>query len=230
MRILIVEDEPGLSEALQSAFKMENYIADAALDGEQGYLQAASGIYDAIVLDIMLPKMNGYEILRKLRDDKVRTPILMLSAKSEVEDKITGLDYGADDYLTKPFEIRELMARIRAIIRRPGKAELSVLTFEDMILDLKRLSITHSQTQKSVQLGGKEFQLLELFMRNQEQIITREQIIEKIWGYDTNVEYNNVEVYISFTRRKMNFIGTKTRIKAVRGVGYLLESGADGGK
>lgn len=230
MRILIIEDEPGLSEALQCAFTMEHYIADTALDGEPGYLHGATGIYDAIILDIMLPKMNGYEILKKLRSEGISTPLLMLSAKSEVEDKITGLDYGADDYLTKPFEMQELMARIRAIARRPGKIESSLLSYHDMVLNLKRCCISNSQTHQSVQLGRKEFQLLELFMRNQEQIITREQIAEKIWGYDATAEYNNVEVYVSFTRRKMNFIGTKARIKAIRGIGYLLEYCEDGEK
>lgn len=230
MRILIVEDEKSLADVLTLAFKKENYIADTVYDGKSGYLQAMTGIYDAIILDIMLPKMNGYEVLEKLRrEEKLITPILMLSAKSELEDKIKGLDYGADDYLTKPFEIKELFARIRAITRRQGVPESFVLTFGDLELDLKQCCITNSMTQQSIQLGGKEFQLLELFMRNQNQIITREQIAEKIWGYESNTEYNNVEVYVSFTRRKMNFIGTSARIKAVRGVGYLLEMNQTGG-
>ena len=223
MRILIVEDEKGLADVLTLAFKKENYIADAVYDGKSGYLQAMTDIYDAIVLDIMLPEMNGYEVLEKLRREKLTTPVLMLSAKSELDDKIKGLDFGADDYLTKPFEMKELFARIRAITRRQGVPESFVLTFGDLELDLKQCCITNSVTQQSIKLGGKEFQLLELFMRNQNQIIIREQIAEKIWGYESNTEYNNVEVYVSFTRRKMNFIGTSARIKAVRGVGYLLE-------
>jgi DNA-binding response OmpR family regulator len=224
MRILIIEDEKGLADVLVSAFKKENYMADAVYDGKSGYLQAMTGIYDAIVLDIMLPLLNGYEVVKKLRAENLTTPILVLSAKSELDDKIRGLDFGADDYLTKPFEMQELFARIRAITRRQGIPESSVLTFGDMELDLKQCCITNQTTSQSIQLGGKEFQLLELFMRNQNQIITREQIAEKIWGYESNTEYNNVEVYVSFTRRKMNFIGTNARIKAVRGVGYLLEN------
>lgn len=229
MRILIIEDEKGLADVLVSAFKKENYMADAVYDGKSGYLQAMTGIYDAIVLDIMLPLLNGYEVVKKLRVENLTTPILVLSAKSELDDKIKGLDFGADDYLTKPFEMQELFARIRAITRRQGAPKSSVLTFGDMELDLKQCCITNRTTSQSIQLGGKEFQLLELFMRNQNQIITREQIAEKIWGYESNTEYNNVEVYVSFTRRKMNFIGTSARIKAVRGVGYLLEDGTPEG-
>lgn len=224
MRILIVEDEYSLADVLAAALQKENYMVDKAYDGEDGLLQAMTGIYDAILLDIMLPKQNGYEVLRKLRQDKIQTPVLLLTAKSELDDKIKGLDFGADDYLTKPFEIRELLARIRAITRRQGNyIETSVLHFGDLELNIKQCSITNAATLKSVQLGAKEFQLLELFLKNKNQIITREQIAEKIWGYDSNAEYNNVEVYISFTRRKMNFIGVSARIKAVRGIGYLLE-------
>lgn len=229
MRILIIEDEKSLAEVLAAAFKKENYIADTCYDGETGYLSAITGIYDAIILDVMLPKMNGYEVLHKLRSEKITSPILMLTAKSELDDKIRGLDTGADDYLTKPFEMKELFARIRAITRRQGEVKSSVLTFEDFELHLNQCSITNKETLRSVQLGGKEFQLMELFMRNQNQIITREQIAEKIWGYDNNAEYNNVEVYISFTRRKMNFIGTKCRIKAIRGIGYQLVGKQEGG-
>ncbi|MDO4556686.1 MAG: response regulator transcription factor [Lachnospiraceae bacterium] len=230
MRILIIEDEFSLADVLAAAFQKENYLADTAYDGESGCLQALTGIYDAIVLDVMLPKMNGYEVLKKLRKENMDTPVLMLTAKSELDDKIKGLDSGADDYLTKPFETRELMARIRAITRRKGIVENDSLTFGDLELNLKQCTISNTANSQSVQLGKKEFQLMELFLRNQNQIITREQIAEKIWGFESDAEYNNVEVYISFTRRKLNFIGATARIKAVRGVGYLLELPSGGGK
>ena len=223
MRILIIEDEFSLSDVLAAALKKENFVTDCSYDGEDGYLQAMTGIYDAIILDIMLPKMNGYEVLQKLRMEKLQTPILMLTAKSELDDKIQGFDLGADDYLTKPFEIRELIARIWAITRRQGIVETSALRYGDLELNLNQCSITQVHSRQSVQLGSKEFQLLELFLRNQNQIITRDQIVEKIWGYEKNAEYNNVEVYISFTRRKLNFIGSGVRIKAIRGIGYTLE-------
>ena len=230
MRILIIEDELGLADVLTAAFQKENYMADTAHDGESGCLHALTGIYDAIVLDIMLPKMSGYEVLRRLRADNIKTPVLMLTAKSELDDKVKGLDLGADDYLTKPFEIKELLARVRAITRRHSPSEPFLLSFGDLELHLKQCTIQNSTNGQSIQLGKKEFQLLELFLRNQNQIITREQIVEKIWGYENDAEYNNVEVYISFTRRKLNFIETAARIKAVRGLGYILEPGIHGGK
>lgn len=223
MRLLLVEDEHALAEALAASLKKENYTVDISFDGADGLDQALTGIYDVIVLDIMLPKMNGIEVLKNLRAEKIQTPVLMLTAKSELEDKIEGLDSGADDYLTKPFQLKELLARLRAVSRRKGEMEESLLSFGDLFLDTKQCEISCKNTTKTMKLGLKEFQLLEYMLRNKNQIITKEQIVEKVWGFDSEAEYNSAEVYVSFTRKKINFIGSKVKIKAVRGVGYTLE-------
>lgn len=225
MRILLIEDEVGLSDVLKAVWEDENGEIDIANNGEDGYYQGLSGIYDAVILDGMLPGMDGYDILREWRAKGVETPVLMLTARSELSDKLKGLDLGADDYLTKPFEMEELLARIRVITRRQGKVETERIGFGDISLDMRTCILYHSKTNEEVQLGKKEFQLLEVFIKNKGQIITREQIAEKLWGYDCEAEYNNVEVYISFTRRKLKFIESQTRIKSVRGIGYRLEQG-----
>jgi len=221
MRILIIEDEMGLVDALTAILTKEKYSVDAIYDGLSGYEYALSNIYDAIILDVMLPKLNGFEVLKKLRREKVQTPVLMLTAKSELEDKVLGLDTGADDYLTKPFETAELLARIRALTRRRGEISEDNLKYGD--LTLRRRTYELYCDDNSVKLGMKEFQILELLMINSNQIVTKEQITEKIWGYDDDAEYNNVEVYISFVRKKINFVGAKVRIKTTRGIGYSLE-------
>ena len=185
---------------------------------------ASSGIYDAAVLDLMLPKLNGYEILKKLRQEKNQIPILILSAKSELDDKVLAFEYGADDYLTKPFETKELLMRILAISRRKGEIQGNILSCGNLNLDLRTCEITNADTKHSVQLAGKEFQLMEYFLNNQNQIISREQIIERIWGFDSNSEYNNVEVYVSFLRKKIAFIHANMRIRAIRGIGYTVEA------
>ena len=186
-------------------------------------MQALTGIYDVIILDIMLPKINGFEVLKKVRKNNIKTPILILTAKSELDDKITGLDGGADDYLTKPFQTRELLARIRAILRRKSNIEEYELNFKDIVLDIKKCELKNSFTGEKIKLAAKEFQLIEYLLNNRNQVITREQIVEKIWGFDSDAEYNNVEVYISFIRKKIIFIGSEVKIKAIRGVGYTLE-------
>jgi len=221
MRILIIEDEMGLVDALTAILTKEKYSVDAVYDGLSGYEYALSNIYDAIILDVMLPKLNGFEVLKKLRREKVQTPVLMLTAKSELEDKVLGLNTGADDYLTKPFETAELLARIRALTRRRGEISEDNLKYGD--LTLRRRTYELYCDDNSVKLGMKEFQILELLMINSNQIVTKEQITEKIWGYDDDAEYNNVEVYISFVRKKINFVGAKVRIKTTRGIGYSLE-------
>ena len=223
MRLLLIEDERPLAEALAASLKKENYAVDLSFDGADGLDQALTGIYDVIILDNMLPKMSGIEVLRRLRAEKIQTPVLMLTAKSELEDKIEGLDSGADDYLTKPFQLKELIARLRAVSRRKGELEETDLRFGDLVLDTKLCEISCRDTKKTMKLGLKEFQLLEYMLRNRNQIITKEQIVEKIWGFDSEAEYNSAEVYVSFTRKKINFIGSKVKIKAVRGVGYTLE-------
>ncbi|MBU4438476.1 MAG: response regulator transcription factor [Acetobacterium sp.] len=221
MRILLVEDESGLVDALKAIFTKENYCLDALMDGVSGLDYALTGIYDVIILDIMLPKKNGLEVLKELRNAHIETPVLMLTAKSELEDKIAGLDCGADDYLTKPFQTGELLARVRAMTRRKGEITSQDLSFGDLNLK-KRTREIHCDS-ASVKLGLKEFVLLETLMLNPKQIISKEQLIEKVWGFDSEAEYNNVEVYISFVRKKINFVGSAVQIKVNRGIGYYLE-------
>ena len=227
MRLLVIEDETALSEVIRAAFTDEKFEVDLAEDGETGYLLGSSGMYDAIILDGMLPEMDGYDVLRKWRQGQIHTPVLMLTARSELEDKLKGLGLGADDYLTKPFDMEELVARIRVITRRQGAVQLDYLELEDLRLNLDSGVIVNTETQQEVRLGKKEFQLLELFMRNSGQTLRREQIAEKLWGYDCEAEYNNVEVYISFTRRKLKYIESRVLIKGVRGIGYRLEKRND---
>ena len=223
MRLLLIEDEEGFAEALCASLKMEHYITDWAKDGEEGLNLGLSGVYDAIILDIMLPKMNGLTVLRKLRQQDIHTPVLLLTAKSELEDKITGLDTGADDYLTKPFHREELYARLRALTRRQtGTAAPQELRFGDLYMLQGSNEVYCETTGSSLPLNGKEYQLMEYLLLNAGQIISREQIIEKIWGYNTDAEYNNVEVYISFLRKKLSFLKTEVSIQTVRKLGYKL--------
>lgn len=223
MRILIVEDSYSLADTLETAFKKEHFLVDKVYDGVDGYEYAKTGIYDIVILDLMLPKLNGYEIIKKLRDEGNPIPILILSAKSELEDKVEGFKNGADDYLTKPFEIKELIMRINAIVKRNCNSQTKNLICGDMILDLSTCEMRNSNTNKSIRVSGKEFQMLEMLMYNQNQVITKEQITEKIWGYNSNAEYNNVEVYVSFLRRKIKQLSCNVTINSIRGVGYSLE-------
>ena len=221
MRILIVEDEIPLSKVLSEILKKNNYMVDAVYDGADGLDYALSDSYDVILLDIMLPKMDGLAMLNELRRQGRSTPVLLLTAKSEVEDKVKGLDNGADDYLTKPFSTDELLARIRSMSRRKDVFVTDEITFSDITIDKNTLSI--STKQDDIKASLKEFQILEMLITNQGQIISKEQFVEKIWGYDFDGEYNSVEVYISFVRKKLTAIGSKVKIKAYRGVGYTLE-------
>lgn len=222
LRLLIVEDETQLADALTEILKRNKYIVDTVYNGTDGLDCALSGVYDCIILDIMLPGMNGIEILRCLREERISTPVLLLTARSEVEDKINGLDCGADDYLTKPFVTGELLARIRALTRRKGDIfDDNKLTYNG--LELNKSSCTMIYGGNDVKLSLKEYQIMELLIANPRQILPKERIIEKIWGYESDVEYNNIEVYISFLRKKLNAIGTGTQIKTARGIGYSLE-------
>lgn len=223
MRLLLVEDEERFAEALVASLKMEHYITDWAKDGEEGLNLGLANIYDAIILDIMLPKMNGLMVLKHLREQDIHTPILLLTAKSELEDKVNGLDSGADDYLTKPFHRQELYARLRALTRRPAESSVpQELSYGDLYMLQGSNELYCRTSGNSLALNGKEYQLMEYLLRNAGQIITREQIIEKIWGYDTDAEYNNVEVYISFLRKKMTFLKTEVSIQTARKLGYKL--------
>jgi len=221
MKILIIEDERALSDILKELLEKQHYMVDAVYDGQEGLDSGLTGIYDLILLDIMLPKMNGIEVLKNLRHEQITTPIMMLTAKSEVDDKVTGLDYGADDYITKPFETKELMARIRTATRRKGEIIADEPTFGDLTINKNTMKV--SRGSEAVKLSIKEYQILELLMINKGQIITKAQFAEKIWGYDFEGEYNSVEVYISFVRKKLKFIKSTVLIKATRGVGYSLE-------
>ena len=229
MRILVVEDNLRLADTLADALRAENYMVDIANDGLQGYEDAASGIYDILILDLMLPKMNGYEVLSSLRSDGNHSPVLILSARSELDDKLQGFRVGADDYVTKPFEIEELIMRIQAITRRRISQDIDMqfLRAGDLAFDNNTCEISNINTGKSMKISGKEMQLCEFLLINQNQVLEKEQIATKIWGYDSNAEYNNVEVYISFLRRKFQHLQVNTRIRAVRGVGYILEAAND---
>ena len=222
MRILLVEDEKRMAQALCEILRLEKYEVDHYADGKSGLEAVQSEIYDIIILDVMLPGMSGYDIARKVRQQGVRTPILMLTAKSELDDKVTGLDSGADDYLTKPFQTRELLARLRALGRRNINTTDGTLTCGDIALDTNTLTLSCTTNGQSVRLSEKEYRILEYLISNQGQILTREQFAVKIWGYESDAEYNNVEVYMSFARKKLNFVEAKTEIKAVRGIGYEL--------
>lgn len=220
MRILVVEDEIRLAEAISQILKTNKYDVDVFHDGQSGLDYALTGIYDLIILDIMLPKLNGFDILKMCRQDKIKTPILFLTAKDEIADKVRGLDLGADDYLTKPFATEELLARIRVLLRRQGEITTDTLRFHDAELNLSTYELSCSV--KSVKLGLKEFNILNYLFSNGNQIVTKELLIEKVWGFDADVEYNNVEVYISFLRKKLSFIKSNVIIRTVRGVGYCL--------
>lgn len=223
LRILLVEDEIGLSDALVQIFAKNKYMTDACYDGVSGLDNALTGIHDVIILDIMLPGMNGLEVLREIRRNKLETPVILLTAKDEISDKVTGLDYGADDYITKPFSTEELLARIRSISRRNQHMVVeNALTFSDITLNLSTYEMFCGE--KSIKLGLKEFYMMELLLRNGSIVLSKETLIEKIWGFESDAEYNNVEVYISFLRKKLTHIESTVSIKTVRGVGYCLES------
>ncbi|MDR0918254.1 MAG: response regulator transcription factor [Oscillospiraceae bacterium] len=223
MRILIVEDEQALANALTQIFIKQKYNVDTCYDGESGYDYALSDIYDVIILDIMLPKMNGFDILKELRKNKIKTPVLLLTARDEVSDKVKGLDLGADDYLPKPFFTEELLARVRALHRRNTDIVVddNCLHYGNLSLNLNSYDLIFEEN--TVKLGLKEFSIMDLLLRNPTNIISKETLIEKIWGYDSDAEYNNVEVYISFLRKKLDHIKSSVNIITVRGVGYRLE-------
>lgn len=222
MRILIVEDEIHLAEALTHILRKKNYTVDTAYDGELSLDNALSSIYDIIILDIMLPKVDGITILKEIRKEGISTPVILLTAKGEISDKIIGLDSGADDYLAKPFATEELLARIRALSRRKGELlPDDTLNFGDITLNTNTLNISSGNS--DVKLTLKESNLLELLISRVKFATSKEIIIEKIWGFDSEVEHNHVEVYISFLRKKLVHLSSKVVINTVRGVGYILE-------
>ncbi len=225
MKILLVEDEKRMSEALCEILRQEKYDTDPFLDGISGLDAARSGIYDLLILDVMLPGINGFDIVRTVRREGIQAPILMLTARADTDDKVRGLDSGADDYLTKPFETKELLARVRALLRRNNMQktdDTGNLVSGDLKLDRNRSMLINTENGMDVRLSEKELHILEIFLANEGTIIGKEQLAVKIWGFDNEAEYNNVEVYISFTRKKLQFLASMMEIKAMRGLGYEL--------
>ncbi len=220
MKILIVEDDKILSDTIKECID-KNYNVEQATDGYDGYMLAKGGIYDLIILDLMLPEISGFEILSKLRKNKINTPVLILTAKDSLQDKVKGLTYGADDYLVKPFEREELLARIEAILRRSiGDYTENELRFLDLTLNLNNRKATING--KEINLQGKQFDILEYLINCNNTIVTKEQIFDKIWGFDSSTTTNVVEVYASGLRKELNKYGYGKYIKTIRGVGYIL--------
>lgn len=225
MRLLLAEDERELSHALVTVLTHNNYSVDAVYNGQDALDYIRMGNYDGVILDIMMPKMDGITVLKKVRADGNSVPILMLTAKAEIDDRVLGLDTGADDYLTKPFSMKELLARIRAMTRRQTQATDTVLSFGNITLD--RSTFLLSSPKESLRLANKEFQMLEMLLVNPGQLISSDQFMEKIWGVDSDAEQNVVWVYISYLRKKLSAIEASVNIKAVRGLGYTLEENHD---
>ncbi len=225
MRILIVEDEYKLADVVAARLKKENYEVDISTDGEDGLYNAESGIYDLIILDVMLPKMNGFEILKEIREEKIESKVIMLTAKSMLEDKLEGLTGGANDYVTKPFHIDELVARVNLQLRVDNTApKKDYIEFGDLQLNTKSSKLICISSGEEISVINKEFQLLEYFITNANQILSKDMIYDKVWGYDNEIESNNLEAYLSFIRRKLKAIDSKVNIKAVRGMGYRMET------
>jgi DNA-binding response OmpR family regulator len=221
MRLLLCEDERSLSRAIVTILEKSNYSVDAVYDGEEALEYAGTGNYDGIILDLMMPKLDGMTVLKTIREKGDLTPVLILSAKSEIENKVDGLDAGANDYLTKPFEVRELLARIRAMTRVASEQVDSTLTFGNVKLDCTNYTLRTESA--STSLANKEFQVMEMLMRHPSHLISTEKFMERIWGYDSETEINVVWVYISYLRKKLANIGADIRIMAHRGTGYSLE-------
>lgn len=222
MKILIIEDEYSLADAIAETLRKEGFASEIITNGEDGENEALTDVYDLILLDVMLPKRSGFEILEKLKQAKVETPVIMLTAKSEISAKLHGLENGADDYITKPFHMKELIARIKVVLKRRLKVEdTDRLEYNDLKLDrsIGKMSCRGNE----IAINGKELELLEMLLLNKNQICARENLANKIWGYNSDAEYNNVEVYISFLRKKLKLIGSDVKIKAIRGIGYKLE-------
>lgn len=225
MRLLLAEDEKALSRALTTILKHNHYSVDAVCNGQDALDYLETGIYDGVILDIMMPKVDGITVLKTIRAAGNRVPVLMLTAKSEIDDRVLGLDCGADDYLTKPFAAKELLARIRVMTRRQTEAVDAVLAFGDIRLNRATFELSSGET--SLRLANKEFQMMELLLEHPGQVISTERFMEKIWGYDSDAELNVVWVYISYLRKKLNKLNAGVQIKVVRNTGYLLEAAND---
>lgn len=222
MQILIVEDEKRLADALNQILLEQKFMADVVYDGNDGFEYAKSGIYDVIILDVMLPYKNGFQVVSELRKCKIDTPVLMLTAKDTVSDKVNGLEHGADDYMTKPFAPEELIARIKALTRRKGEVILDESSFADFRFNASTNEL--SKSLKSVHLNFKEAEILKLFLSKPDTVISKDEIITKVWGYYSDAGSNNVEAYISFLRKKLAFINSSAEIKSIKKLGYRLEN------
>ncbi len=222
MNILLVEDDIALSNAVKRILEQKSFSVDAVFDGQAAVDYAEGADYDLIILDLMLPKLDGFEVLRILRRDGIHVPILMLTARSAVTDKVTGLNAGADDYLTKPFETEELLARVGALTRRKGEVVMDVIRFEDLALDVRSGELSCGMS--SVQLSKKEFEVMKIFLYNPGQTITKDTLIIKVWGAESEATDNNVEVYISFLRKKLRYLKSRVVIRNIQKIGYRVET------
>lgn len=223
MKVLIIEDEYNLADAISSLLKKERYNVAIITDGERGLEEALTNTYDLIVLDVMLPHKNGFEILDELKKEEISSKVLMLTAKNTIDDKMTCFNNGADDYLTKPFHMQELIARVNIQLRKSKTKNNNIMELGDIILNIKSMELCNRNENYKVKIIGKEFQLLELLMNNPNQVILKEQLFVKIWGYDTESDINTLEAYISFIRKKLKLIKSKINLKAIRNMGYVLE-------
>ena len=222
MRILLVEDEHSLADLVADRLKKERYVVDVSYDGEEGLYNALTGIYDLILLDVMLPKKDGFEILREIRSEGITSKVIMLTARGELDDKLKGFSEGANDYVPKPFHIDELIARVSAQLRTEKTVKDS-LEMGNTLLDFKAPAVVNKETDESIKINNKEFQLLEYFMMNPNQVLSKDQIFDRIWGMDNDSISNNLEAYISFVRKKLKALDSDVTVKAVRNMGYKIE-------
>lgn len=223
MKILIIEDEYNLADAISSMLKSKKYSVEIRTNGSDGLDEALTDVYDLIILDVMLPEMNGFEVLKELKEEGIKSKVLMLTAKNTIDDKMQGFNNGADDYLTKPFHMEELLARVNVQLRKNNTVDNEVMKLGDIILNIKSMELSNSNGNNKVKIIGKEFGLLELFMNNPNRVMEKEQVFLKIWGYDTECDINTLEAYISFIRKKLKLIKSKIKLKAIRNMGYVLE-------
>ncbi len=222
MNILIIEDEFNLADAVASMLKSQKYLVNICTDGITGEDEALTGMYDLIILDVMLPHKNGFDILKSIKLNKIKSKVIMLTAKSNICDKLEGFNDGANDYLTKPFHMEELLARVNVQLRRNDNGS-NLIEYGDISLNLEKLILKNNKTNDEINIIGKEFNLLELLINNSNNIISKEQIFNKIWGYDSDSDINSLEVYMSFLRKKLKLINSKVKIKVIRNMGYKLE-------
>ena len=223
MKILIIEDEFNLADAIASMLKSKKYNVEIKTDGEEGLDEALTDIYDLIILDVMLPHMNGFEILKQLKEEEIKSKILMLTAKNTIDDKMIGFNNGADDYLTKPFHMEELLARVNVQLRKTNGTVSDIIALGDILLNITSMELSNKNSNNKVKVIGKEFQLLELFMNNPNQVMDKEQLFVKIWGYDSECDINTLEAYVSFIRKKLKLIKSSVNLRAIRNMGYVME-------